>query len=332
MQPETRTEPEVVACSAYAHGRKTGDVVIEDISEVVGRDGQFVWIGLFEPGPELLGKICEEFDLHELAVEDALRAHQRPKVEEYGNSLFVVLRTAHLREGKVVLGETHVFLGPHYLVTVRHGASAPYTPVRARCESTPHHLAKGPGYVLYAVMDFVVDQFFPVVESIEEQLEVVEEEVFASGGKTDRATMARIYALKRDLVSLKRAVSPLIDVCNRLERLDDTLLAEGTRLYFRDVYDHVIRVNENIEHLRELLSTVLEANLSLVSVQQNEVTKRLASWAAIIAVPTAIAGVYGMNFEYMPELQQPYGYPAVMAAMGVVCGTLYWRLRKAGWL
>lgn len=332
MQPEARREPEIVACSAYAGGRKTGDVAIEDISEVVGRDGQFVWIGLYEPGFRLLGQIREEFGLHELAVEDALRAHQRPKVEEYGDSLFVVLRTVQLRSDELALGETHVFVGPHYVVTIRHGESAPYTPVRARCESTPHHLAKGPGYVLYAVMDYVVDQFFPAVERLEEQLELLEEEVFAARGRTDRETMARIYALKRDLVSLKRAVSPLIDVCNRLDRLGDELLAADTRLYFRDVYDHVIRVNESLDHLRELLNTVLEANLSLVSVQQNEVTKRLASWAAIIAVPTMIAGIYGMNFEFMPELRQPFGYPAVMALMAGLCATLYWRLRRAGWL
>jgi magnesium transporter len=303
VEVETRKEPEIVACSSYANGLKTGDVDIEDISEVVGRDGQFVWIGLYEPGFRLLEKIREEFGLHELAVEDALRAHQRPKIEEYGDSLFIVLRTVQQRQDDLLLGETHIFVGPNYVVSVRHGASASYLPVRARCESTPHHLAKGPGYVLYAVMDAVVDQFFPAVEALEEQLEEMEEEVFRAQGRTDRETMARIYEIKRDLVSLKRAVSPLIDVCNRLVRFDEEIIHEDTRPYFRDVYDHVIRVNESLDNLRELLNTVMEANLSLVSVQQNEVTKRLASWAAIIAVPTMIAGIYGMNFEHMPELR-----------------------------
>ncbi len=332
MSSENGSPREVVACSAYARGFKTGDVEIADISEVVGRDGQFVWIGLFEPGFRLLEQIREEFGLHELAVEDALSAHQRPKLEEYGNSLFVVLRTVQLRQDELALGETHIFVGPHYVVTVRHGESAAYTPVRNRCESTPHHLAKGPGYVLYAVMDFVVDQFFPAVESLEEQLEELEEEVFTAQGCGDRETMARIYNLKRDLVSLKRAVSPLVDVCNRIVRYEGALIAEDTRPYYRDVYDHVIRVNESLDHLRDMLATVLEANLSLVSVQQNEVTKRLASWAAIIAVPTMIAGIYGMNFQYMPELHTAYGYPIAMTVMAALCGVLYWRLRKADWL
>ena len=332
MQENVRREDEIVACSAYAAGRKTGDVAIEDISEVVGRDGQFVWIGLFEPGYRLLEQIRGEFTLHELAVEDALSAHQRPKLEEYGDSLFVVLRTVQLRQDELALGETHIFIGENYVVTVRHGESAAYTPVRARCESTPHHLAKGPGYVLYAVMDFVVDQFFPAVESLEEQLEEIEEEVFTGQGRSERDRMARIYGLKRDLVSLKRAVSPLVDVCNRIVRYEGTLITEDTRPYFRDVYDHVIRVNESLEHVRDLLATVLEANLALVSVQQNDVTKKLAAWAAIIAVPTMIAGIYGMNFQYMPELDSRYGYPATMTLMAVICGGLYWRLRKAGWL
>jgi magnesium transporter len=320
----------VVNCVAYADGRKIGNVDIEDISEVLKVPGQFIWIGLHEPSEALLRKIQEEFGLHDLAVEDALRAHQRPKMEEYGDSLFVVLRTAQLRDGTIDFGETHIFVGPRYVVSVRHGASLSYSEVRTRCEAAPQLLRKGPGFVLYALMDFVVDHYFPIVDALEDGLEGLEEEIF--GAKFTRATTARIYGLQRNLVALKRAVSPLVELCNRLVRFDVGLIAEDTRLYFRDIYDHVIRINEEVDNQRELLTTALEANLSLISVGQNEVMKKLAAWAAILAVPTMIAGIYGMNFEFMPELHSPYGYPMIMGAMGSLCGLLYWRLKRAGWL
>jgi magnesium transporter len=324
------TRDQVVACVAYAGGKRVGNVEIEDISEILRFEGHFIWIGLYEPGEELLRKIQAEFDLHELAVEDALSAHQRPKLEEYGDSVFVVLRTAQLHEKKTVFGETHIFLGKRYVVTVRHGASSPYTPVRIRCESAAHHLKIGPGFVLYALMDYVVDQYFPVVGELEDILEEIEEEVF--GGGFGRETTERIYGMKRQLVGLKRAVSPLVDVCNRLVRFDGDLVPEETRHYFRDVYDHVIRVNESVDHLRELLGTALEANLSLISVNQNETMKKLAAWAAIFAIPTMVAGIYGMNFQYMPELNWRYGYAFTLGAMVGLCGVLYWQFRKAEWL
>jgi magnesium transporter len=320
----------VVNCAAYADGRKLGNVEIDDISEILRFPGQFIWIGLHEPTEEMVRKIQREFELHDLAVEDALRAHQRPKLEEYGDSLFVVLRTTRLIEGKVIFGETHIFVGPRYVVTVRHGASAPYTDVRARCESTPHLLRKGPGFVLYALMDFVVDNYFPVIEEVEDRLEGLEEEIF--GGTFDQQTTQRIYDLKRQLVALKHAVSPLVDLCNRLVRFDVSLIHEDTRPYFRDVYDHVIRINEAVDNLRELLTTALEANLSLIAVRQNEVMKKLAGWAAILALPTMVAGVYGMNFDVMPELRWRYGYGIVMGSTVVACGFLYSRFKRAGWL
>ena len=328
--PQTQNPSQVVNCAAYANGRKVGDVAIPDISEVLKVEGHFVWIGLHEPSEELLRQIQQEFGLHDLAVEDAHNAHQRPKMEEYGDSLFIVLRTARRAENGPDFGETHVFVGPRYVVTVRHGPSLTYADVRVRCESTPHLLAKGSGFVLYAIMDFIVDQYFPIVDDFEERLEALEEEIF--DGRFDRGTTSRIYELKRQLVTLKRAVSPLIDICNRLVRFDMAIIPESARPYFRDIYDHVVRINESIDNLRELLTTALEANLSLVSVQQNEVTKKLAAWAAILAVPTAIAGIYGMNFEHMPELGWQYGYAVIMVAIVVTCGTLYWRFRRAGWL
>jgi len=323
---------QVVACAEYAEGRRVGDVRLPDVSELLGSDpSRFVWIGLLEPSEELLREVQREFRLHDLAVEDAHRAHQRPKLEEYGDAIFIALRTAQRApDGKIAFGETHVFVGPGYLVSVRHGASKPYVEVRQRCESAPHLLRKGPGFVLYALMDFVVDNYFPIVDELEEDLERLEEDIF--GGNYRRETTENIYDLKRDLLGLKRAVSPLIDICNRLTRFDSSLIDAESRPYFRDVYDHVIRINETVDNLRELLNGALEANLSLISIQQNEVTKKLASWAAILAVPTMIAGIYGMNFEVMPELKWSLGYPTVLVAIVAACAVLYWRFKKVGWL
>ena len=322
----------VIACAAYAEGRRVGDVAIPDISEVLTHADRFIWIGLHEPDTELLREIQQEFGLHDLAIEDALAAHQRPKLERYGDSLFVVLRTAQLVPATdgVELGETHIFVGPRYVVSVRHGASAPLADVRARCEATPALLAKGPGFVLYALMDFIVDQFFPLVDALEDQLEAIEDAIFQES--FSRETTERIYRLKRDLLEVKRAVSPLVDICNRLMRADVELIPEDTHVYFRDVYDHAIRLNEMVDMLRELLTTALEANLSLISVAQNEAMKRLAGWAAIIAVPTMIAGVYGMNFKFMPELDSPYGYPLAVGGMLGTCAYLYYRFKRSGWL
>jgi len=324
----------IVNCCAYADGRRVGDIRLEDVSEILPGEGgdRFVWIGLHEPDEKLLRQVQEEFGLHDLAVEDAHRAHQRPKLEEYGEALFMVLRTAQVSDQDAVLafGETHLFVGPGYVVSVRHGASTSYAEVRARCESTPHLLRKGPGFVLYAIMDFIVDRYFPVVDALEERLEGLEEQIFDGG--MNRDTTARIYELKRDLLNLKRAVSPLIDICNRLVRFDLHLIPEDVRPYLRDVYDHAVRINEAMDNLRELLTSALEANLSLISVGQNEVTKKLAAWAAIIAVPTMIAGIYGMNFAHMPELTWTIGYPLALVVMLAFCAVLYWQFRKAGWL
>ncbi len=320
----------IINCAAYADGRRLANVEVGDIPAVLESEAQFIWVGLYEPDEPLLRQVQQVFGLHDLAVEDALRAHQRPKLEEYGEGLFVVLRTAQLHGSKIDFGETHIFVGPRWIVSVRHGASDSYADVRARCESTPNLLRKGTGFVLYALTDFVVDHYFPIVDALEEELERLEEEIF--GGSFTRATTERIYELKRDLVSLKRAVSPLIEVCNRLVRFDMMLIPDDVRLYFRDVYDHVVRTNETIDNLRELLTTALEANLSLISVRQNEVMKKLGAWAGILAVPTMIAGVYGMNFEFMPELHWQYGYGLAVGLMAGVCGWLYVSFKRAGWL
>jgi magnesium transporter len=291
-----------------------------------------VWVGLHDPAPELLKQLQQEFGLHDLAVEDAQVAHQRPKLEQYGDSIFVVLRPAILTADKqrVELGETHLFVGPRYIVSIRHGNTPSYTAVRARCESNPTNLAKGPGYVLYAITDFIVDQYFPVLDTLSDQLERLEDEIFSD--EFDRKTIQQIYGLKRNLVEVKRAVSPLVDLCNRLVRFDMPLIPEDTRPYFRDVYDHAIRINEQVDTLRELLTSALEAHLSLTAVAQNDAMKQLAGWAAIIAVPTMVAGVYGMNFKFMPELEWRWGYPLVVAGMATVCVYLYYRFKRSGWI
>jgi magnesium transporter len=323
----------VVNCVAYdSAGCRVGEVPIEDISEVMKDADRFVWVGLHEPSEELLKQIQEEFGLHDLAIEDALAAHQRPKLERYNGSLFIVMRTAEMLSSKkeVSFGETHLFVGQRFLVSVRHGSSMSHIELRHRCEAAPALMSHGPGFALYALMDFIVDRYFPVVDALEDELEKLEEEVFQE--QFDRETTSRIYQLKRELLAVKRAVSPLVDVCNQLMRFDLDLIPDKTKPYFRDVYDHVVRINEMVDTLRELLTAALEANLSMVTVAQNEVTKQLAAWAAIIALPTMIAGVYGMNFQFMPELHWRFGYPLVMGGLVLMCGVLYWRFKRAGWL
>ncbi|MEO8765655.1 MAG: magnesium/cobalt transporter CorA [Ginsengibacter sp.] len=322
---------EIINCAAYSQGRRTGDVELNDVHEVLKAANQFVWIGLHEPSENVLSRVQVEFGLHDLAVEDAHNAHQRPKVELYGDSVFVVLRTAQInKERHTEFGETHFFVGPNFIVTVRHGSGVPYSEVRSRCESTPHLLSKGQGFALYSVMDFIVDQFYPVVHEMELELQAIEDKIFKE--KPNRGTTEQIYQLKRELLEIRRAVSPLVDICNRLMRFDIKCISEETRPYFRDVYDHVLRINEMVENTRELLNTALEANFSLISISQNDVSKKFAGWAAIIAVPTMVAGFYGMNFKFMPESEWEYGFYTVILFTIASCILLYFLFRKSGWL
>jgi magnesium transporter len=322
----------IINCAAYIGGVRAEEVQVDAIVDALRKGDRFVWLGLYEPDVDLLRRVQQQFNLHDLAVEDAYNAHQRPKLEQYDNSLFIVLRTAqHVgNPPRLVFGETHVFVGTNYIVTVRHGSLQSHVGLRARCECTPHLLAKGPGYVLYALMDFIVDQFSPIVQRIEEAVQEIEEEIL-DGNVTGEST-ARIYRLKRDLLALRRTVAPLVEVCNRLMRFDVPQIPDDTRVYFRDVYDHVLRLNETIDAQRELLTTALEAKLSLMSVAQNEHMKRLAAWAAMIAVPTMIAGIYGMNFQHMPELNWSYGYPLSLLTMAAACTGLYAGFKRSGWL
>lgn len=322
---------EIINCAAYAEGRRVANVELKNAGEILRQTNGFVWIGLHEPKEETLQLVQKEFGLHELAIEDAHRAHQRPKVEIYGNSVFIVLRTARInKESRIEFGETHFFLGNNFIITVRHGSSISYADVRARCEKTPQLLAKGQGFALYAVMDSIVDQYFPVVNALEEDLDQVEHKIFKE--RPSRETTEYIYHLKHELLEVKRAVFPLVEICNRLMRFDFDYISEDTRPYFRDIYDHAMRINEMIDNSRELLNTALEANFSLISISQSEVSKKFAGWAAIIGVPTMVAGIYGMNFSDMPELRWHYGYPVVLSLTIVLCIVLYLLFRRSGWL
>jgi magnesium transporter len=330
-ESEDRIRAPIIDAAAYAGGVRVADLSVDQFRTALDRTDQFVWLGLYEPDRATLSEVQRQCGLHDLAVEDAYKAHQRPKLEVYADSVFVVLRTAQVgADDELEFGETHVFLGRNYVVTVRHGSLRSHVGVRQRCEATPALLRTGPGYVLYALMDFVVDQYVSIVQRLEEQVQALEEVVLENPPSSDATP--RIYRLKRDALALRRAVSPLVDVCNRLMRFDLPFIPHETLPYFRDVYDHVLRMNEAIDAQRELLTTALEAHLSLLSVAQNEHMRRITAWAAMLAVPTMIAGIYGMNFAEMPELQWSYGYYVSLAVMAGACAALYVGFKRSGWL
>lgn len=312
-------------------GERRQDITLEQISDALASsEVGFVWVALYEPDEHLLLKMQEEFNLHPLAVEDALKAHQRPKIELYGDSLFLVLQTAQVVKGHIEFGETHVFIGARYLLTVRHGASLPFSPARERCEKNLALMKLGPSYGLYAVLDAVVDNYFPIVEEFKEELNDLEKDIF--GEDYRRETIHRLYELKRDLTQLRLAVSPLQDMLNQLMQFHPTLVHDEVRLHLRDVYDHAVRVNEATDTMREMLTAAMSVNLALVTVAQGEVVKRLAGWAALLAAPTLLASWYGMNFQHMPELDGRYSYWIMMGVTVVVCSVLFLFLRKSRWL
>lgn len=329
--PATGGGPMVVNCVAYSpKGERVRDITLEEISDVLTQPDGFVWVGLHEPTDGVLEKLQQEFGLHDLAVEDAQHAHQRPKIDAYGDSLFIALHTSQVVGGCIQFGETHVFLGQRYLLTVRHGASLSYAPARLRSEREPELLALGPSYGLYAVLDFIVDNYAPIIGEFQRELEDLEQDIFAE--TFNRNTIRRLYELKREMVTMRLAVAPLQDILNQLVRLHPTLVREEVRLYLRDVYDHAVRINESTDAIREMLTAALSVNLSLVTVAQGEVVKRLAGWAALLAAPTLIASWYGMNFEHMPELHGRWSYALLIGVTVLVVGVLFRKLRKVRWL
>lgn len=337
--PETKLSPEevdrfVVDCALYRDGERVGGRISLDsaLEQAVDHGGGFAWIGVQDPSPGVLHAIAEHFGLHPMAVEDAVHAHQRPKLEVHGDSLFLVLKSARYVDSDelVEIGEVMLFMGPHFVVTVRHGGAGSLSDVRHDLEAHPDLLTIGPTAVLYAVLDRVVDDYAAVIAGLEEDIDEIEVEVF-SGRFENRAE--RIYRLKREVLQFRRAVRPLIEPVELLATGSAGLPVDPrAEPYFRDVLDHLRRDGENIAAYDELLTNVLQANLAQLSTRDNRDMRRISAWVAILAVPTMVFGLYGMNFEHMPELDTEYGYPAVLLAVAVVCVVLHRRLRRAGWL
>jgi magnesium transporter len=322
----------IVDCAIYEQGkRRDGHVDLAHAYDERHEAGKFVWIGLFEPTEEEFSSLRHEFNLHPLAVEDAIHAHQRPKLEVYEDMVFLVLKTARYIDPTEVieLGELLVFLGDDYIITVRHGEASSLAAVRERLEEDPAHLRHGPGAVLHAILDRVVDDYVPAIEGLETDIDEVEEQLF-SGERTNPAE--RIYRLQREVLQFRKATAPLIDPVARLAAGQYGQIHPEIRDYFRDVNDHLIRTRDQLDAMRDLLAGSLQANLAQVAVRQNDDVRRISAWVAIIAVPTAIAGIYGMNFEHMPELEWELGYPVAVLVMLGICSMLYRYFKRAGWL
>ena len=322
----------LINCVAYQNGHKLAEIAKQDISAYIARPDCFVWVALSDANAEEMAEMQEEFGLSELAVEDALAGHQRPKIDEYGESVFAVLHT--VEPGNVNsdfnVGEVNIFVGSNYVLSVRNGTSKGFTDVRARCEREPELLRFGSGYVLYALMDAVVDRYFPLLDQLEVELDVIEAQIFS--GKTERKNIESLYGLKGKLMTLRHATASLGEASNRLFGGRVPPVCAGMSDYFRDVHDHLVRLNAHIDSIREMVTTAISVNLAMISLSENEVTKRLAAYAALVAVPTMIAGIYGMNFQHMPELDWVFGYPLAVASMFAIDLYLVWRFRKAGWM
>ena len=320
----------LVNCVAYQDGRKLADIPKDEIGTYVKRPDCFVWVALLEPSLAELQEMRQEFDLHELAVEDASHGHQRPKLEEYGNSLFAVLQPVEIKEDDLQVGEIEIFVGPNYVLSVRMHSERGFQSVRTRCESEPHLLKHGAAFVLYALMDAVVDRYFPVMDALETELERIEDKIFKRN--TARSNIEALYSLKQKLMTLKHAVEPLMEATGKLRGSRVPQVCRGMQEYFRDVFDHLQRIHTTIESIRDMQATAIQVNLGMINLNETEVTKKLAAWAAIIAIPTLIAGIYGMNFKNMPEYDFPYAYPICIAVMLAFDVVLYFWFKKIKWL
>ena len=321
----------LINCVAYRDGRRLADIRPEEISDYLKLPDCFVWVALRDAAPEEVLAMKEEFDLHELAVEDALHGQQRPKVEEYGDTLFAVMQTVQFTPtDELCTGEVSIFAGRNFVLSIRNRVAQNLLGVRARAEKEPHMLRRGPGFVMYAIMDAVVDRYFPVIEALEAELDAIEGQIFEPG--VTRENIRRVYALKQRVTTVKHAVSPLLDAVGKLVRGRVPPICEDTREYFRDVYDHLERMQSALDTLRDSATTAIQVHLSMAAIEDSEITKRLAAWAGIFAAATAFAGIWGMNFEVMSELKWRWGYPAALGVIAATCGVLFWRFRRAGWL
>lgn len=317
-------------CVAYQNGVKLAEPAVGEISDYLDRGDCFVWVAMRDPSEAELEAMQEEFGLHNLAVEDARHGHQRPKVEEYGDTLFIAMHLVEQVDSELIIGEVHVFAGRNFILSIRNRSRQNLLGVRDRCEREPELMKLGSGFVLYALMDAVVDRYFPLIDALELQLEDIEEHLFDKGYSLD--TISRLYGLKRKLAVLKHAVVPLMEATGKLYGGRVPPVCASTQEYLRDVYDHLTRINTTIDAIRDTITTAILVSQSTVSIEQNEVNKRLAAWAAIFAVATAFVGIWGMNFSNMPELELEYGYPMALLLIVTVCGILYRRFRRAGWL
>ena len=319
----------VVASYVYKDGQRVRAAPLTDQGLTLGK-GEYLWIGLHEPTDEETDILVRRFNLHPLAVEDAMTAHQIPKLEVYGSELFIVARTAQAEGDHIVYGETHIFIGPNYVVTIRHGSARGHTQLRAQLEASPQQLKHGPDFILHGVLDFIVDGYIPIIDAIEDK--VLEMEQVALDSFLSRADIKRLFQLRRELLKFSRVLGPMEEVANKLQSLDLPCIDREVRPYFRDVADHVRRVSSRAAGLRDILASVFEVSNLLEQQRQGVITRKLAAWAAILATPTAVAGIYGMNFEHMPELRWVYGYPATMAAIAAICIGLYVTFKRSKWL
>jgi len=321
----------LINCVAYENGSKLADIPIAEISDYLARPDCFVWVALKDATDEELLTMQHEFDLHELAVEDALHGHQRPKVEEYGDTLFAVLQTVELTPtDEIATGEVDIFVGRNFVLSIRNRSRQSLLQVRGRAEREPHMLRHGPAFVFYALMDAVVDRYFPIIDRLETELEQVEDQMFEPG--TSKANIQRLYELKRDIGTVRHAVTPLIDAVHKLFSGRVPAVCENNREYFRDVFDHLQRMQGTLDSLRDTIGTAIQVNLANVAIEESVVNKRLAAWAGIFAVISAFAGIWGMNFKNMPELEWQWGYPMALGTITIVCVILYRQFRKSGWL
>jgi magnesium transporter len=321
----------LISCAAYQDGKKLGDIAVERIEEYLRLPNCFVWVALQDPLAAELEEVQRAFGLHPLAVEDAGLGHQRPKIEEYGDSIFSVLHMVEPAGDDFHVGELAVFAGHNYVVSVRNGAKKGFQEVRARCEREPELLRQGPGYIVYALMDAVVDRYFPILDILEDDLDGIERRIFAPEG-VPRENIEALYDLKQRLMVMKHAVAPLLEGVSNLSGARVPLLCAGITVYFRDVYDHLQRLNQTADSIRDTIATAISVNLSMVTLQENETMKRLAAYAALLAVPTMIAGIYGMNFEHMPELKWRYGYEISLLVMAGLDIYLYFQFKRSKWL
>lgn len=321
----------LVSCAAYQNGKKLGDIAESEIHQYVSRPDCFVWVALREPDPAKLEEMQKAFDLHPLAVEDARNGHQAPKIEEYGDSLFVVVKMIELdAQGDLTVGELDVFVGPNYILSVRRNAQRGFRDVRERTEREPELLRHGSSYVLYALMDSAVDRYFPVLNALEMELEQIEQQIFASGN--GRKNLQDLYGLKQKLVTMKHAIAPLLEAVGKLYGGRVPQVCSNLQDYFRDIGDHLLRLNQTIDAVRDMVITAISVNLSMITLEENQTMKSLAAYAALVAVPTLIAGIYGMNFAHMPELDWRFGYPLSLSLMAGIDFYLYRRFLKSGWL